>query len=1787
MKTNRYPHSLKAILCSPTPVLLGGLFLLLVCARTTQAQNGTFTASENWSVTIAEDNGQTPTFSKTYQGTATGTLTVSNGNYVLINETGLSLAAARSLPGDHSLASVEMALLPKPDTWHTHGLDTNRVISGGSGGYEIDGSYPVVGFSGNYAIVQFTFFMVKVELPVTDFAVPVVDPSESDIYTTTGSSLASLSGAGDEADENTGFSASASSTSSLTGTAPAGTVAPEMTTQPMSQNVMLGASSSFSVNVTGTQPLSFQWMHDGTNLIDGGEFSGSSSSTLTITGVESADAGNYSVVVSNIKGAVTSDSAQLNIATQISLIVVGPGTVSGATNGQLLAVGQNVTLKTTPAFGCVLTNWLVTVGGLIVVSTNKDIPFVMQPNLALTATFVDVAPPTVSITAPVSGERLSNAVLTVTGKAEDNVAVSNVFYSVNNDGWSSAATANNWSTWTAQVSLTPGTNLVAAYAVDTSGNLSKTNLVRCVYVLSAPLSVTIQGEGQVKSDYNKQWLTLGGRYSMTATGSNGFKLTNWTGGTALPLGVITNGPTVQFLMVSNLMLQANFVDVTRPTNILTAPTPNEHWSNEVFTITGKAGDNVAVSNVLYSVNNGGWNNAVPANHWSNWTAQVSLTPGTNLVAAYSVDTSGNRSKTNSVSFVYVVSAPLNVGANGEGTIKPDYNHAPLQIGANYSMTASGTNGCDFVNWTDGNGSVLTNGPTLKFVMASNLMFFANFADTTKPAIANVWPSASVTRLTNALATIQVRATDNIGVRSVEFFLNGQYFGRGFGWTSNLWTMDFAMPTGTNLVQTVAIDTSGNRSATNSVRLVYLNNQTNANSINYVERGLEAFYGTPYFDQETKSLNAALAVPGLSAMPAATWSNLFATFSFGDFAFVEPMSQADVLTTNQAVFYYIDGNYGAENPAVTTQLTFSRIGDVLGVVMRNSASTYVWGQSFSTGDFDWNAAGGYQLLEDQQTFSLLVQDGGTTNIDITQTVYINGTNTQVLSWTSSLYLEKHEESGLANFTGPTIAITAPVDGQHWTNPVFTVKGTVKDVSPTVELWYQLNTNDWEFFPEGGQTNWSAGVELTPGTNTVRAYATDAEGYQSATVTRQIVYVLDLSIPTNTFVFPTASSATLTNGLVTVQVRATDNVSISTVRFYLNGQDFGPGLFIGTNIWVMDFSLTTGTNTVAAVATDVSGNLSATNTIRLVYVNTQTNANAITVAEHDLETYTPGPPGIGAARVQDTCLLDAALAVDGLQSMSSETWSNLFVTMSFGFFTFSQSLGEADALTTNQAVFYFTDTNDPSANPVQIAQLTFTRAGNVLRIALQMGSPTYLDQNSLIADDYYWGWFSAIKDQQPFSLSVLDGDTGDTYAGIIRPIYFTGTPSSTFSAQADYYINRFQLAGGADYIIPTNTITAPLNGQRWSNSVFTVTGKARDNLAVSNVWVQVNADGWQPASTSSLWTNWWAAVSLVPGTNFVQSFAVDASGNCSPTNLTILFYVKSFALADYSPLLLGAQWAYSGTDNDGLAMTAQFQVASTNDPVTLYAGSPVRSYQTNCVEMLANFYSQDDDTLYDSWQQYWCAPPRVGMYGDDDYYQGEHDDSFRVNGAIVFPAQMTVGASVTLSATAYEFGTSVGTFKVVLQLLENTSLTVAAGSFPDVLHLRETITLTGKGTKADDYWWARGVGTIKRQGISGRDAPLLWTLTSYSIPPAEPLVVHSELPATRPPVIEAQSANLDITGNGFGFNFTGEPHQVVVVEASSDLVHWQPFQTNVLAGVPIRLSDSQWTNYPCRFYRMKSQ
>jgi hypothetical protein len=58
--------------------------------------------------------------------------------------------------------------------------------------------------------------------------------------------------------------------------------------------------------------------------------------------------------------------------------------------------------------------------------------------------------------------------------------------------------------------------------------------------------------------------------------------------------------------------------------------------------------------------------------------------------------------------------------------------------------------------------------------------------------------------------------------------------------------------------------------------------------------------------------------------------------------------------------------------------------------------------------------------------------------------------------------------------------------------------------------------------------------------------------------------------------------------------------------------------------------------------------------------------------------------------------------------------------------------------------------------------------------------------------------------------------------------------------------------------------------------------------------------------------------------------------------------------------------------------------------------------------------------------------------------------------------------------------------------------------------------------------------------------------------------------------------------FGFNISWASGQTVVVEASTNLANpdWQPVQTNTLTTGSANFSDPQWTNYPNRFYRLRS-
>ncbi|MBE0545808.1 MAG: immunoglobulin domain-containing protein [Verrucomicrobia bacterium] len=113
-----------------------------------------------------------------------------------------------------------------------------------------------------------------------------------------------------------------------------GTVTPpQITVQPVAQVASDGAPASFSVTATGGVPITYQWRFWGTNI------GGAVGSTYSIAAASSANVGEYSVVVSNPGGSVTSSVVTLSV---VSLPVISAQPQS-RTNNQNLDVSFSVT----------------------------------------------------------------------------------------------------------------------------------------------------------------------------------------------------------------------------------------------------------------------------------------------------------------------------------------------------------------------------------------------------------------------------------------------------------------------------------------------------------------------------------------------------------------------------------------------------------------------------------------------------------------------------------------------------------------------------------------------------------------------------------------------------------------------------------------------------------------------------------------------------------------------------------------------------------------------------------------------------------------------------------------------------------------------------------------------------------------------------------------------------------------------------------------------------------------------------------------------------------------------------------------------------------------------------------------------------------------------------------------------------------------------------------------------------------------------------------------------------
>ena len=327
-------------------------------------------------------------------------------------------------------------------------------------------------------------------------------------------------------------------------------------------------------------------------------------------------------------------------------------------------------------------------------------------SISTNAIAADTNRPVVNIVSPATGSTVSSAFLSLVGTASDNALVAGVYYQLNATAWQPATTANWWSNWTASTTLPPGTNLLRAYAVDVAGNTSPTSSVSVFYLVTNQLRMRATGLGTVSPNYSNAWLQIGRNYSMTATPASGFVVTNWTISTNWLGGVVTNNAVVQFMMQSNLTLQANFADVTKPTITITSPTAGQKMTNAVANVKGTASDNWGIGGVQYQLNGGGWGLATSTNGWTNWTAVLPLTAGTNVIKAYAVDLGGNVSTTNTVSVVSSNTFNLRLGFSSAQPMTS--NGLQLSLGVSPGISGRVEVSTNMKDWTTLTSFVSTN-----------------------------------------------------------------------------------------------------------------------------------------------------------------------------------------------------------------------------------------------------------------------------------------------------------------------------------------------------------------------------------------------------------------------------------------------------------------------------------------------------------------------------------------------------------------------------------------------------------------------------------------------------------------------------------------------------------------------------------------------------------------------------------------------------------------------------------------------------------------------------------------------------------------------------------------------------------------------------------------------------------------------------------------------------------------------------------------------------------------------
>jgi hypothetical protein len=452
------------------------------------------------------------------------------------------------------------------------------------------------------------------------------------------------------------------------------TNSPTITAQPLAnQTVELSSNASFSVTASGAAPLAYQW------YFGAGALAGKTSAALTISNVAFAQAGTYSVRITNSYGGVTSSPANVSVVdttpptisscapnANVSADSTCHGTVPNLTS-QVVASDASgpVTVTQSPAAGT-----LVGLGSTNITFTVRDSS--SNASTCIASLLVsDTTPPAVLFS-------VANVTLVPTSNCQavlPNLTSTNFF-----NASDTCSSVNVTQAPLAGTLLSFGTNIVTITARDTAGNV--TNRAVPVIVSGAP-NITAQpasASSVVGGNATFNVGACGASALVYAWRHAGTNLPGTTSATLTLTNLHTKDAGAYLAVASNASGSATSAVAT-----LTVPlaTPTVTWTNPATITYGVAlGSNQLDASA-----------SVSGSFVYHPAAGTVLGAGTNLLSAIFTpdDAADYKSASNSVALV-VLRAPLSVVASNAsrayGVTNPPFTGALLGLQNGDSITAA-------------------------------------------------------------------------------------------------------------------------------------------------------------------------------------------------------------------------------------------------------------------------------------------------------------------------------------------------------------------------------------------------------------------------------------------------------------------------------------------------------------------------------------------------------------------------------------------------------------------------------------------------------------------------------------------------------------------------------------------------------------------------------------------------------------------------------------------------------------------------------------------------------------------------------------------------------------------------------------------------------------------------------------------------------------------------------------------------------------------------------------------